>query len=169
MLTITQLARECGLSRTTVMYYEQQGLLVPAYRGDNGYRWYGSKELERLKTIAAYRAYGLSLASIETLLNQHGESQAQILKDHFNQLEQEIQNLRVQQKAILALLQDPELLEQDMVTKARWVEIMQAAGFSEADMVKWHQKFEEMEPQEHQKFLESLGIAADEIARIRKL
>ncbi|MCL2914601.1 MerR family transcriptional regulator [Shewanella corallii] len=169
MLTITQLARQCGVSRTTVMYYEQQGLLSPAYRGDNGYRWYGDKELERLKAIAGYRRYGLSLVNIETLLNQRGESQTSILKAHFNQLEQEIQQLKSQQQAILALLQEPELLEQDMVTKARWVEIMQAAGFSENDMVKWHRKFEEMEPQEHQKFLESLGIAADEIARIRKL
>ncbi len=169
MLTITQLARQCGVSRTTVMYYEQQGLLSPAYRGDNGYRWYGDKELERLKAIADYRRYGLSLVNIETLLNQTGESQTSILKAHFNQLEHEIQQLKSQQQAILALLQEPELLEQDMVTKARWVEIMQAAGFSENDMVKWHRKFEEMEPQEHQKFLESLGIAADEIARIRKL
>ncbi|GAL04728.1 transcriptional regulator MerR family [Photobacterium aphoticum] len=46
---------------------------------------------------------------------------------------------------------------------------MIAAGFDEAAMVKWHQKFEAMEPEEHQKFLESLGIDADEIARIRAL
>ena len=169
MMTITQLARACGLSRTTVMYYEQQGLLVPACRGDNGYRWYSDSELERLKTIAAYRAYGLSVASISTLLSQQEESQSRILKDHFRQLEAEIQHLRAQQQAILALLQDPELLEQEMVTKARWVEIMQTAGFSEADMVKWHQTFEQMEPQEHQTFLESLGIDAEEIARIRQL
>jgi MerR family copper efflux transcriptional regulator len=30
----------------------------------------------------------------------------------------------------------------------------------------WHQKFEEMEPDEHQNFLESLGIQADEIENI---
>ncbi len=49
------------------------------------------------------------------------------------------------------------------------VQIMVAAGFSENDMVKWHQKFEELEPQEHQKFLESLGITSDEIRQIRAL
>ncbi|MGI2260447.1 MerR family transcriptional regulator [Shewanella sp. GXUN23E] len=168
MLTITQLARQCGLSRTTVMYYEQQGLLTPACRSDNGYRWYGQKELERLRAIAAYRAYGLSLANIATLLSQQGESQIQILKAHFNQLEQEIRHLRSQQQAIMAVLQE-SISEDNMVTKARWVEIMQAAGFTEADMLQWHRKFEEMEPDEHQKFLESLGIDAAEIARIRQL
>ena len=54
-----------------------------------------------------------------------------------------------------------------MLTKERWVEIMRAAGFSEDDMRKWHQKFEEMEPDEHQAFLESLGIQADKIKEIR--
>ncbi|MGD1447678.1 MerR family transcriptional regulator [Vibrio harveyi] len=169
MLTVTQLARECGLSRTTILYYEREGLLAPAHRSENGYRWYGEKEMQRLKTISSYRSYGLPISSIRTLLAQKGKSQAEILKDHFNELEREIQNLRAQQKAIVVLLQEPQLIEDNIVTKERWVQIMQAAGFSESDMVTWHQKFEEMEPAEHQKFLESLGIEQDEIVCIRAL
>ncbi|HGY9612688.1 MerR family transcriptional regulator [Vibrio harveyi] len=169
MLTVTQRARECGLSRTTILYYEREGLLAPAHRSENGYRWYGEKEMQRLKTISSYRSYGLPISSIRTLLAQKGKSQAEILKDHFNELEREIQNLRAQQKAIVVLLQEPQLIEDNIVTKERWVQIMQAAGFSESDMVTWHQKFEEMEPAEHQKFLESLGIEQDEIVRIRAL
>ncbi|PMO38831.1 MULTISPECIES: MerR family transcriptional regulator [Vibrio] len=169
MLTVTQLARECRLSRTTILYYEREGLLAPAHRSENGYRWYGEKEMQRLKTISSYRSYGLPISSIRTLLAQKGKSQAEILKDHFNELEREIQNLRAQQKAIVVLLQEPQLIEDNIVTKERWVQIMQAAGFSENDMVTWHQKFEEMEPAEHQKFLESLGIEQDEIVRIRAL
>jgi len=169
MLTVTQLARECGLSRTTILYYEREGLLAPAHRSENGYRWYGENEIQRLKTILSYRSYGLPISSIRTLLAQKGKSQAEILKDHFNELEREIQNLRSQQKAIVVLLQEPQLIEDNIVTKERWVQIMQAAGFSENDMVTWHQKFEEMEPAEHQKFLESLGIEQDEIVRIRAL
>ncbi|ELH7810199.1 MerR family transcriptional regulator [Vibrio harveyi] len=169
MLTVTQLARECGLSRTTILYYEREGLLAPAHRSENGYRWYGEKEMQRLKTISSYRSYGLPISSIRTLLAQKGKSQAEILKDHFNELEREIQNLRAQQKAIVVLLQEPQLMEDNIVTKERWVQIMRAAGFSENDMVTWHQKFEEMEPAEHQKFLESLGIEQDEIVRIRAL
>ena len=84
-------------------------------------------------------------------------------------LENEIGILRQQQHAIVALLQEPELLENDMMTKERWVEIMKAAGFDKTAMTKWHQKFEQMEPEEHQKFLESLGIDADEIRRIRSM
>lgn len=54
-----------------------------------------------------------------------------------------------------------------MVTKERWVDIMKASGFNENDMVNWHRNFEKMEPNEHQIFLESLGISAKEIVKIR--
>lgn len=169
MLTVTQLAREFGISRATILYYEKEGLLFPASRSENGYRWYGTKELERLEAITSYRSYGLSVSRIRVLLEQKGKSQTQILKEHFSQLEQEIQTLRNQQKAIVTLLQEPEMLTENIVTKARWVQIMEAAGFSKSDMVTWHQKFEAMEPSEHHKFLQSLGIDDEEIKRIRDL
>ncbi len=96
-------------------------------------------------------------------------SQFQILINHLNELGKEINLLKKQQKAIVALLQEPKLLKENRVTKERWVEIMTAAGFDETAMCTWHQKFEEMEPNEHQKFLEFLGINAEEIKRIRSL
>ncbi|AXY00752.1 MerR family transcriptional regulator [Vibrio alfacsensis] len=169
MLTVTQIAKQFGRSRTTVLYYEKEKLLIPAFRSENGYRWYGEKEIKRLEAITSYRSYGVPVSSIRTLIDRDGESQAQILKDHFNELEREIQNLRAQQKAVVLLLQEPSLLEEKIVNKERWVEIMVAAGFTDTDMVKWHQKFEELEPNEHQKFLESLGISGEEIAKIRAL
>jgi DNA-binding transcriptional MerR regulator len=170
MFTVTQLARKFGISRATILYYEREGLLKPASRSDNGYRWYGDSEIERLGAIVSYRSYGIPVANIGDLLDRKkGMSQFQILNDHLNELGKEINLLRKQQKAIVALLQEPKLLEKNMVTKERWVAIMTAAGFDETAMRTWHQKFEEMEPNEHQKFLESLGINAEEIERIRSL
>lgn len=55
-----------------------------------------------------------------------------------------------------------------MINKSRWVEIMRAAGLNEDDMHNWHAEFEKMEPQDHQEFLESLGIEPDEINKIRE-
>ena len=170
MFTVTQLARKYGVSRTAILYYERSGLLKPSYRCENGYRRYDDRAAKRLGSIVAYRSYGLSIADIGKLLDcRKGLSRPNILKEHFNKLEQEIQLLRKQQKAIVALLQKPNLMEETMVTKERWVEIMEAAGFDEQAMITWHQKFEEMEPDEHQKFLESLGIDAEEIKQIRNL
>lgn len=170
MLTVTQLAKKCGISRATVLYYEKEGLLAPTLRSDNGYRWYGEKEIERCESIVSYRSYGISVTNIGTLLDRNeGQSQTQLLRDHFNELEKEIGRLKQQQKAIVALLQEPKLLEENMVTKERWVEIMRASGFDDESMTSWHQNFERMEPKEHQKFLESLGINDEEIKHIRNL
>jgi len=170
MFTVTQLAKQCDISRATVLYYEREGLMKPAHRSDNGYRWYGDSELERLRVIVSYRSYGIPVANIGSLLDRkEGASQFQILRNHLDELGNEISVLKKQQKAIVALLKKPQLLEENMVTKKRWVEIMIAAGFDEPAMHTWHQKFEEMEPEEHQKFLASLGIDAEEITAIRNL
>ena len=170
MLTVTQLARKFGISRTAVLYYEGEGLLLPAHRSANGYRWYGDKEVERLSAILSYRSYGVPVANLGDFIDcKDGKSQWQNLQNHFRQLENEISLLRKQQKAIVTLMQEPKLLQENRVTKERWVEIMEMAGFDDDDMDNWHRKFEEMEPDNHQQFLESLGICSDEIKQIRGL
>lgn len=170
MLTISKLAKQFEISRTTLLYYEKEGLLLPKVRGDNGYRWYGDAEVSRLRNIVAYRAYGLPINTIKSLLsNEESSNQYGLLKTHFNQLAVQIQQLRAQQKAIINVLQEPELLANNKVTKQEWVEIMQISGFDEAGMTKWHQTFEQLQPEKHLAFLKSLGISRDEIKRIRAL
>ncbi|GIU05007.1 MULTISPECIES: MerR family transcriptional regulator [unclassified Shewanella] len=94
MYTVTQLAKRANISRTTLLYYEKEGLLTPALRADNGYRYYGEAEDKKLAAIVSYRAYGLSVANIATLLNgENALEQPQLLKEHFNQLEQEVAKL----------------------------------------------------------------------------
>ncbi len=170
MLTVTQLAKKFGISRATVLYYEQKGLLTPSVRSENGYRWYGEDKVKTLKEIMAYRSFGLPIAKLfELIKRKDGAAQERILRDQFNALETKILTLRQQQKAIVQLLEQPNLLENKMVTKDRWVEIMRSAGLSDDDMKNWHINFEAMEPEEHQKFLESLCISPDEIKQIRSL
>ncbi len=170
MLTVTKLAKTCKISRATILYYEREDLLKPTLRSDNGYRWYDEAEIKKLKDILRFRSFGIPVAEIKTLINQDENAcQSKVLRAQFEKIEQQILDLRKQQSAIVNLLQQPELLEKDMVTKERWVEIMRASGFSDEDMIKWHQNFEKLEPVEHQLFLESLGIGAEEIKGIRSL
>ncbi|MBW3698244.1 MerR family transcriptional regulator [Vibrio sp. T187] len=168
MLTVTQLAKKHSVSRTTILYYERAKLLTPACRSDNGYRWYGDKESKRLESIMSYRSYGMPITEISALLDSQDQaSQEHVLQNQFNALEEEIQKLRHQQKAIVMLLEKPELLKDKSMTKDRWVEIMKASGLDDNDMKNWHKQFEQKEPQGHQEFLESLNIEPDEIAQIR--
>jgi hypothetical protein len=55
-----------------------------------------------------------------------------------------------------------------VLTKETWVEILRASGLDEAGMENWHVEFERTSPEAHQDFLESIGIAPDEIDLIRE-
>lgn len=165
MLTVTQLAKQYHLSRTTILYYEREGLLIPHSRSGNGYRLYGQAEARRLEAIVAYRSYEMPVKNIQSLLDTCEESkdkkQEALLRKQFAALEKEIQTLRQQQKAIVTLLEQPCLLKQQTISKARWIEVMKAAGFNDEDMKNWHKQFEQMEPDAHQAFLESLNDDTD--------
>jgi DNA-binding transcriptional MerR regulator len=169
MLTVSQLAKRAGISRTTLLYYERQGLLNPAHRGANGYRLYAPGQMEQLQQIVSYRHLGIPVAEIRALLDHDTNSSRQkILQQQFQRLEQEISALQKQQRAIVDMLETPELGETTMVSKERWVEIMRAAGLNDDDMHNWHCQFEKMEPEGHEEFLQSLGIDTSEISRIRE-
>ena len=61
MLTVTKLARRCGVSRTALLYYESIGLMPSPQRSGGNYRCYSERDAERLSAIRAYRNAGLTL------------------------------------------------------------------------------------------------------------
>lgn len=170
MATISALARESGLSRSTLLYYDRLGLLKPNRRSRSGYRMYSSLEMERLEQICLYRQMGIPLKEIGQLLDSSGGSDAaEILQRRLRVLDREIATYRKQQRYILEILKQKQLQQGvDMISKERWVAIMRAAGLNDQDMQNWHRQFEKMEPEAHREFLESLGIRAEEIAKIRE-
>jgi DNA-binding transcriptional MerR regulator len=169
MMTVSMLARRCGLSRTTLLYYESQGLLRKPPRTTGNYRAYTEQDLERVQHIGVLRKVGLSVADIRVLLNRPGGGAAAVLERRLVAIDAEIEALRDHQRAILRLLQRSRRFgREQMITKDKWVSIMRAAGFKEADMDRWHEEFEKNAPQEHQEFLEFLHIGSEEIAKIRE-
>jgi DNA-binding transcriptional MerR regulator len=172
MLTVTQLARRCGVSRTTLLYYESIRLIPPPQRSGSNYRCYSEADVQRLLQIRSYRDAGLTIDDIRAILStisKHSEGKAaEVLKRRLVELEAEIATLRDHQRAILKLLQSNALGKAKMISKDKWVSIMKACGFTEEQMTRWHAEFERSAPSEHQEFLEFLHIPADEISNIRK-
>jgi len=169
MITVTQLARRCGLSRSTVLYYESMRLLKPPLRTASNYRAYGEKDVARLEQICVYRHAGLGIRDIRAILDRPESDASGILKRRLVELNAEIQALRGHQRAILKLLQHNfSIGRKKAMTKEKWVSIMKASGFSEADMHKWHVEFERSAPEDHQEFLVFLHIPKDEIRSIRE-
>lgn len=67
LLTIGDLAARAGVRTSTLRYYEDEGLLVPAGRV-SGHRRYDAGAVEVLTVIRFCRSLGFSLDEIRTLL-----------------------------------------------------------------------------------------------------
>ena len=169
ILSVSQIAEQFGLTRTTILYYESMGLLRPDHRTSAGYRQYGQKEVEMLRQICLYRSVGLSVREVRQMLTGREGDAASLLKKRLLDLDTEIGKLRKHQQIILELLRSKNTLLRRMknMTKDKWVSIMKAAGFSEDDMHRWHCEFERSAPEDHQEFLQYLHIASPEIQSIR--
>lgn len=172
MTTIRQLAAAFGLTRSTLLYYDRIGLLRPDYRTSAGYRLYNAADRTRLAAICRYRAAGLPLERIGALLDEPARSRTAVrraLHQRLTALNHEIAALRRQQQVVVDLLgpaRGPRRTR--IMTKERWVALLRAAGMDDADMRQWHVAFERQSPEAHRDFLESLGLSAAEIRRIRR-
>jgi DNA-binding transcriptional MerR regulator len=93
--TVQQLATLSGVSVRTLHYYDKLGLLVPAFLGDNGYRYYGAAELLRLQQILLHREFGIALTDIGTLLEQSGPDRLGQLRAQKARLESEAARYRL--------------------------------------------------------------------------
>lgn len=81
------LAKRCGLSRGTLLYYESIGLLKPASRNASNYRRYSERDLFRLQQICAYRNAGLKLEDILAVLDHPETDIARVLKRRLLELD----------------------------------------------------------------------------------
>ncbi len=72
--TIEQVATRTGLTKRTLRYYEEMGLLRPTDRTEGNYRRYSEADIERLERIKKLRdLLGFSLNDIRKLLETDDE------------------------------------------------------------------------------------------------
>ena len=165
--SISKLAHAFGLSRSTLLYYDQIGLLPASGRTASDYRSYTEKDRRRLEKICRFRQTGLPLAEIQRMLATPGGPFAAILKRRLTEIGAQIVDLKNQQRLLAAMLKRTGE-GTSIVDKALWVQMMRDAGMDDAAMARWHGEFERRSPEGHHDFLASLGIAEAEIQSIRQ-
>ncbi|MGF1596034.1 MAG: heavy metal-responsive transcriptional regulator [Acidimicrobiales bacterium] len=98
-MRIGALAREVGVSPTTVRYYESIGLLPEPARTGSGYRDYDADSLERLRFVRDAQASGLTLTEIASVLEMKDAGStscahtADLLERHITELDVQIARL----------------------------------------------------------------------------
>ncbi|MDS3861720.1 heavy metal-responsive transcriptional regulator [Thermosynechococcaceae cyanobacterium BACA0444] len=94
-LKIGDVAKQSGVSVPTLRYYETLGLITPAERGDNGYRYYALTVISQVLFIKKAQALGLALDEIRQILDvrDRGELPCEMVQ---SLLAQKIQQLNTQ-------------------------------------------------------------------------
>jgi len=168
MYTIGKLARKFQLSRTTLLYYDSIDLLKPSSRTESRYRQYSEDDARRLGQVCRYRQAGLSLEEIKKVLDSPEDNLTQTLERRLDELNDDIKRLRDQQRFILGILKSSRSYRHIKVMNVNtWKSLLEASGFSEEDMQRWHVDFERLAPEKHREFLEFLCIPDEEIEQIR--
>ena len=106
-ISIKQFAQKSGVTVRTLHYYDQTGLLKPAGRGENGYRYYCEQDLLRMQQIVTLKLLGLSLQKIKDILNgpdfdlqRSLEIQKEAIEEHIARLQQVVWALRYTQERV---------------------------------------------------------------------
>jgi len=92
MKKVNEVSRLAGVSKRTLQFYDDEGLL-PAQRSKDNYRLYDDAALERLWEILVYRAMGLDLKEIKDLLTLSEKQKNQYLEKKIRGLRQQIRQL----------------------------------------------------------------------------
>ena len=84
--SIKQLSQIAGVTTRTLRHYDEIGLLTPARISTNGYRVYGTKEVDLLQQILFYREMDIPLDKIKKLLLAEMFDHQAALQDHLASL-----------------------------------------------------------------------------------
>ena len=97
LLTIGNLSKQTGVHVKSLRYYEQLGILLPAYTDpDTGYRYYSLRQFECLNTIRYLRALDMPLEEIADFLHNRDTGRIQeLLSKQLVQVHKKQQELAV--------------------------------------------------------------------------
>ena len=116
--TVSELADLSGVSIRTLRWYDQVGLLKPAYYGSNGYRYYEEEQLYLLQQILFFRELGFQLREIQKILVSNHFDKINALLTHRDILKRDVQRtttlLETIDKTIAHLKGDISMKEQDL-------------------------------------------------------
>ena len=137
--TIKKLATLSGVSPRALRFYDEIGLLKPAYYGDNQYRYYEEEQLLLLQQILFFRELGFPLTEIQQIISSHDFDKIEALNTHKSILQSSLERTETLIKTI-----------DKTISHLRGKLIMRDAEMYEG--------FDPVKQQEHEKYLLDTGV-----------
>src|SRR5918995_5055175 len=109
MFTIGNVAARVGINTSAIRYYERHGILQPAVRGSNGYRFYSDDAVNLLRFVKRAQSLGITLKEIKPLLSLASQGQQpcshvrQLARNHLGEIDHKIRQLQMLQRELRTL------------------------------------------------------------------
>ena len=137
--TVKNLAQLSGVSTRTLRFYDEIGLLIPAFYGENKYRYYNEDQLLMLQQILFFRELGFPLNDIQRILSSNDFDKIESLQTHKSILQSGLERTETLIKTI-----------DKTISHIRGKIIMRDAEMYDG--------FDPVKQQEHEKYLLDTGI-----------
>lgn len=111
-LSISEMAKYAGISRRTLIYYDQINLFKPVRVGENGYRYYGIDQYFELDVILLLKNIGMPLEEIQAFLKNRNVDYA--VQEFYRQrakVDQQIEELKHIRSSLDSYIQRYETLK----------------------------------------------------------
>ncbi|OAB42135.1 MerR family transcriptional regulator [Paenibacillus glacialis] len=133
-ITISELAKLMNVSVHQIRYFEEKGVLGPAYTDNNQYRMYGIGQVYQLAHILLLRKLGMSVQSINDCMTSYSADQYQQLLHHsLREVDAELLRLKELQHFIKKVLHEQQnfnsqsnhyqIKRRDTTYFERWIEM----------------------------------------------
>ena len=121
---IGDLSKTTGLTKRTLRFYNQIGLLSPSGKTESGHRLYNESDLSRLQQILSLKELGLSLEEIKGVLDSNQISPLEIVNLQIIRIKEQIK----EQQQLLDQLQHVSKLmtKEATVTAKDFTNLLQA-------------------------------------------
>lgn len=95
LFTIGQFAAIHEITKKTLMWYDEVGLLKPDVKGENGYRYYTYRQSPTLETILMLRELNISIDEIKKFMTDRSAyNMKELLESKIDELEKNIKHLK---------------------------------------------------------------------------
>lgn len=133
-MLINEVENIVGISKKSIRYYEEEGLLIPKRNDENYYRIYNNEDIRKLKVIKFLRELGVPIREIKLLNNQEITLQ-ECLQERINKIEKEEEKYQKIKNMCLDLSKTNETFTSVDITKyLNQMNILNKEGFTLRDI-----------------------------------
>jgi Predicted transcriptional regulators len=105
LLMINQVAQNYNITKRTLRYYEEIGLLITVKKNNSNYRYYDNEALNRLEQILLLRDLNFHISEVkEILISEDDKTIEKILMDKLNKFRDDIDKLVSLTKIIASII-----------------------------------------------------------------